>query len=361
MAWFGRKKDGSIPRDEDVLGDEGFQEEEQRSVPARARYGSTVNNLPDPPQVDGAGRRSVADHTDYLLSLIDPLPSFGMMLLDAHGHVLDEDIRYPEGDPSESAAQISSLRRGEILTDRGVGLLAEAGMSEVRVRPRPRVVVIGSGEYIRNPGPSSFRRHSMDAVSFLIAAAAKQAGATVFRVDARSRSREDLLRTLTDQLIRADLVVSMTGTRSEDYEIMVSVMRELGDVDTADVAMTPGSTQTFGLVGEDGIPMLLLPDSPLGAYVSFRMFGLPLLRKLVGLTRETDVYSATVQERIRSHPGQRHFLGGRVSLEPGPRRVTPVSHSSGLAELAEANAFIVIDEDTEEVRPGERVEVLMFR
>ena len=59
------------------------------SVPVEPEPAAT---LPDPPGTDARGRRSVADERDYLLSLITPLPAFGMYLLDAWGTAVCEDI-----------------------------------------------------------------------------------------------------------------------------------------------------------------------------------------------------------------------------------------------------------------------------
>ena len=42
-------------------------------------------SLPQPPEADEFGRRSLDDQRQYLLSLIEPLPAFGMYLLDAWG------------------------------------------------------------------------------------------------------------------------------------------------------------------------------------------------------------------------------------------------------------------------------------
>ncbi len=46
--------------------------------------------------------------------------------------------------------------------------------------------------------------------------------------------------------------------------------------------MQPGKPQGFGVVGEDGTPIFTLPGNPVSAYVSFEMFVVPALRKLMG-------------------------------------------------------------------------------
>ena len=46
--------------------------------------------------------------------------------------------------------------------------------------------------------------------------------------------------------------------------------------------MQPGKPQGFGLVGEDARPIFTLPGNPVSSYVSFEMFVLPAIRKLMG-------------------------------------------------------------------------------
>ena len=48
--------------------------------------------------------------------------------------------------------------------------------------------------------------------------------------------------------------------------------------------MQPGKPQGFGLVGEDETPIFTLPGNPVSSYISFEMFVLPAIRKLMGKT-----------------------------------------------------------------------------
>ncbi|MHA6510985.1 molybdopterin molybdotransferase MoeA [Tessaracoccus sp. Z1128] len=427
MAWFARKKQ------EPVVGEDVVVEEPR---------------LPEPPALDAAGLRSVADHTGYLLSLVEPLRPFGMALLEALDQVMCEDIdsmiavppnstakvpgyavrakdltdddghlaepleivdlgveRLPEGAAAAVAPgevlprganavlpatfgtlehgrvrlieRVSDgeyvraagehlrlgtrlLSEGDVLDDRGMGLLASAGIDKVMVRPRPRVVVVSSGEHLIDPTSSVQHGEVTDANSFMIAAAAKRAGATVFRVAVHSNDREAIMEAVTDQLIRADLVISTTGGRREDYEAVAAVMSDLGLVDTVNVAMSPGRTQTFGLVGEDRVPMLMLPGNPVSAYVSFHVFARPLIRQLMGTRTEHRAVRALASVGLRSHRGQMHLLRGRVTTEGSIRHVAQVSEPYALGELAHSNALIVLDEHVDQVKAGEAVKVWLF-
>ncbi|AQP45260.1 gephyrin-like molybdotransferase Glp [Tessaracoccus flavus] len=427
MAWFGRKK-----QDDDVVEEEIIEEP----------------RLPEPPAADAQGLRSVADHTAYLLELVEPLKPFGMSLLEAWDQVMCEDIDSMINVPPASTAKVAGyavrasdllddeghlapplaivdadvdhlpadaavvvgagdvlprganavlpssfaaveenhvrliekvsageylraagehlrqgtrlLSEGDVLGERAIGLLASAGVDKVLVRPRPRVVVVSSGEHLVEPGAEIRHGDVADTNSFMIAAAARAIGATVFRVAVHSNDPDAIREAITDQLIRADLVISTTGGRREDYETVASVMRDLGLVDSVDVLMTPGRTQTFGLIGDERVPMLMLPGNPVSAYVSFHAFARPLIRRLMGARTEHRAVRAIASGTLRSLRGQMHLLRGRVWSEGSVRHVEQVSAPHALTELARSNALIVLDDGIETVRPGEAVKVWLI-
>ena len=292
------------------------------------------------------------------------LPSTFATLEDNHARLIE---KVAEGEYVRAAGEHLSvgtrlLSEGDVLDDRAIGLLAGAGIDKVLVRPRPRVVIISSGDHLVDPGDEVQHGDSTDANSYMIAAAARAAGATVFRVAVHSNDPEAIRTAITDQLIRADLVISTTGGRREDYEAVAGVMEELGLVDSVDVAMSPGRTQTFGLIGEDDerVPMLMLPGNPVSAYVSFHAFARPLIRRLMGMRTDHRVVRAITGTMLRSMKGTMHLLRGHVTLEGSIRHVEQVSLPHALGELSRSNALIVLDESVESVKGGQAVKVWLF-
>lgn len=439
MAWFGRKKDApkkdapqveetDTPQVKEALEPEEIVEEK---------------SLQGAPGLNEAGFRSMSDHRDYLLGLVEPLNPFGMSSLEALNQVLCEDLSSLIDVPSHSTALVAGyavraadlvddegqrvetmdivtdaderlplggtlevapgdrlprgasavlpstyvaeegellrvfekvaegeyiraagehlsageplLKAGDVLGVREIGLLAGAGIDKVFVRPRPRVVVIGSGEGLVEPSEHSDDTSAIDVNSYLIAAAARAAGAQVFHHIVSTSDPDQLARAVTDQLIRADLVISTTGGRRQDYETMAETMQKIGRVDSAEVATTPGRTQTFGLVGPDDTPMLMLPGNPVSAYVSFQAFGWPLIKKLAGSNPERKLHRGIATATLRSTKGQTHLLRGTVTNQSGINRVSAVSEPHALRELANSNVLIVLDEDVELVNAGENV------
>lgn len=247
------------------------------------------------------------------------------------------------------------LSQGEVLNDRAIGMLAGAGIDKVLVRPRPRIVVLSSGEDMVDPGEELRHGQTTDSNSFMIAAAARAAGATVFRVAIHSNDRDHLKQVVSDQLIRADLLVSASGGRLGDYEAMAAAMADLGLTDSVDVAMSPGRTQTFGLIGEEQVPMVMLPGNPVSAYVSFHAFVWPLIRRLAGADENRRPVRAITSTTLRSTRGQLHLLRADLRSSSSVRTVERVQDPHALTELVRSNALIVLDEETEMIAAGQAV------
>ena len=176
------------------------------------------------------------------------------------------------------------VSHGTVLGPRQIGLLASVGRATVRSRPRPRVVVISTGSELRDPGTPLGRDSIYDGNSFLLAAAARRAGAIAYRVGIVPDEPRAFLDALQDQLVRADIVVTSGGVSQGDFDVVKEALRPLGTVWFGPVAMQPGKPQGFGHVGDDRTPIFTLPGNPVSSYVSFEQFVLPAIRKLMGRT-----------------------------------------------------------------------------
>ncbi|WP_138966616.1 gephyrin-like molybdotransferase Glp [Streptomyces sp. YIM 121038] len=276
---------------------------------------------------------------------------------------------------SDVRAGDRALTAGTVLGAAQIALLAAIGRGTVTVRPRPRVVVLSTGSELVQPGEELADGQIYDSNSFSLTAAAREAGAIAYRVGAVADDAETLRSTIEDQLIRADLVVTTGGVSVGAYDVVKEALSAIGDpddekglgagggVEFRKLAMQPGKPQGFGSIGPDHTPLLALPGNPVSSYVSFEVFVRPAVRTLMGLP---DVHRTTVRARLgaaealASPPGKRQFLRGRHDADAGT--VTPVGGSGShlVAALAQADALIVVPEDTTSVEPGTEVDVVLL-
>ncbi|WP_330305170.1 MULTISPECIES: gephyrin-like molybdotransferase Glp [unclassified Streptomyces] len=269
---------------------------------------------------------------------------------------------------SDVEAGDRALEAGTILGPPQIGLLAAIGRGTVRVRPRPRVVVMSTGSELVQPDEELGTGQIYDSNSFALCAAARDAGAIAYRVGAVADDAETLRSTIEDQLIRADMLVTTGGVSVGAYDVVKEALSSVGDEDEAGsgiefrkLAMQPGKPQGFGTIGPDHTPLLALPGNPVSSYVSFELFVRPAIRALMGLK---DVHRPTTRARLSadkaltSPAGRRQFLRGTYA----DGEVTPVGGAGShlVAALAHADALIVVPEDDTSVEPGAEVAVVLL-
>jgi molybdopterin molybdotransferase len=255
------------------------------------------------------------------------------------------------------------VAEGTVLGPRQVAVLASVGRAQVRARPRPRVVVISTGSELRDPGSGLGFDSVYDGNSYMLAAAARAAGAIPYRVGIVSDDPREFSDALSDQLVRADAVVTSGGVSKGDYDVVKDVLGRLRTVEFCEVAMQPGKPQGFGRVGEDGTPIFTLPGNPVSAYVSFEVFVVPALRRMMGrVPYRRPLVQATLTEPVRSVPGRRQYVRAAFDVTPRGATVTPVGgHGSHLVgDLAAANALLVVAEEATGLDAGATVGVLVL-
>ena len=284
-------------------------------------------------------------------------------------------VRYAGGDAAEGETLLSA---GTRLRPMQVAVAASAGRKWVSVRPRPRVVVLSTGNELTEPGTALVPGRIWDSNSYMIAAAVREAGAVAYRRAIVPDDPAGVLPALEEQLIRADLLITTGGvSMGGEHDVVKAALRELGTVTFRKVAMQPGMPQGFGVIGqggagglgatggagglgaERGVPIFTLPGNPVSAYVSFQLFVRPALAALQG-TDDLSLPSvhATLTGPARSPAGRRSYLRGILDGS----KVTPLSgqQSHQIASLGRANALIVVPEWATQLPAGDTVDVLVL-
>ena len=266
-------------------------------------------------------------------------------------------VRYVGGDATEGE---TLLTKGIRMRPMQIAVAASAGRKMIKVRPRPRVVVLSTGNELTEPGTPLVPGQIWDSNSYMLAAAAREAGAVTSRRAVVPDDPAGVLPALEAQLSEADLLVTTGGvSMGGEHDVVKAALRELGTVAFGKVAMQPGMPQGFGTLGEGRVPIFTLPGNPVSAYVSFQLFVRPAIAALqdTGDLR-LPVARATLTGPVRSPEGRRSFLRGVLT----GGQVAPLSGqgSHQIAALGRANALIVVPDDTTRLPEGETVDVLVL-
>src|SRR5919198_1535217 len=242
----------------------------------------------------------------------------------------------PEGANVRPAGE--DVRAGSVLVPSGrrlaapeLGMLASSGHASVLVHPRPRVVVISTGDELVEPGRPAAFGMVRDANSFTLYGGLREVGAVPYLAGI-IRDEADVLK---DEVLglaaRADCFISSGGVSVGERDVVKKAFFRRGEIDFYRVAMQPGMPQGFGAI--DGVPYFGLPGNPVSVFVSFEVFIRPAVLKMMG---RRDIF---LPPKIPSPPnpppaprGQRLFSpgaggggkrGGGGGPPPAPPRPTP--------------------------------------
>jgi molybdopterin molybdotransferase len=269
------------------------------------------------------------------------------------------------------------MSAGDLLGPGHLGLLAGIGRARATVRPRPRVVILSTGDQLVEPGTRPEAGQVYEANSYVLTAQAKDAGALTFRVGILPDDPRRLVDAIEDQLVRADLVVTSGGTSERAYAVVRDVLTGIGTVNFGELAMDPGAYQGHGVIGPDSTPLFTLPGDPLGSYVSFEVFVRPVIRRMLGVEPiSRGIVRAVCLTPVSSAEGRRGYLRGRLDVEQGRYVVRVVGAPGGLAGhsstgpsdagassaagISGTNCLVVIPESTTHVAEGDAVEVMVL-
>lgn len=264
--------------------------------------------------------------------------------------------------PGEDVAVGDTIvQPGTCLGPAEIGLLAAINRAVIRVHPRPRIAILSTGDEVIDLGPPLEPGQIRNSNSYTLAAMTARAGAVPLMLGI-ARDRTDDLTAKLDLARSADLIVTSGGVSLGDYDMVKDVLREQGTIQIWQVRMKPGKPLAFGRVGST--PLLGLPGNPVAAAVSFEVFGIPAVRRMMGHDDlEPPSIEATLLERIDNRGQRRHFVRARVTRSPDGewQVVTAGQQGAGvLSSLARANGLMVVPEELEVAEPGMRLKVRMF-
>ena len=296
----------------------------------------------------------VAELAAELLALAKPLAAFDMPLLDAHGATLALDV---------SAGDRVVMKAGSRIRSTQIGLAASLGLDHLATRPQPRVVVVSAGADLVEPGSQlRDREDEFEANSWLLTTAVKEAGAVGYRVHTIPETAERLKDVVEDQLVRADLVVICGESHDESFDLIYSVLVQLGKVREVMPLIEGTGRHAFGTIGPDQTPVVALPGDPIFAYISTELFIRPMIRNMMGLYDiHRPVIKATLTNNVTSESGRHSFVRAILSTDnPQRRLVTALENQNDLVALSDATGLVVIPENATGARAGEEVDVLVL-
>ncbi len=255
------------------------------------------------------------------------------------------------------------LSAGRLLSVRDVALAAAMNRPWLRVRRRPRVAIIATGDEVVMPGDPIGPSQIVSSNGFALSALVSACGGTPVNLGIAPDSVEGL-KSMTAEARGADLIVTTGGVSVGEHDLVRRALSQQGlAVDFWRIAMRPGKPLMFGRVGET--PVLGLPGNPVSTIVCALIFLRPALARMQGLAAteerpETAFLGADLTENDR----RQDYLRAKLSRDDAGRRIATAfepQDSSMLSFLSRAQCLIVRRPLAPAAKTGDTVEIIAFR
>lgn len=308
-----------------------------------------------------------------------------------------QHVRFAGGDAQAGERMLAA---GELIRAAQIGLLAQMGRDRVMVTRLPRVAVISTGDEvveiasgvippqgkIRNSNGYALealvreagaivhsRRHIGDDLIATQAALRRCAFGKGNREENRpeDRAKEDGRRKTEGAWLEdaapdndiADVIVTAGGVSVGDRDFVRVALESMGTLELWRVAMKPGKPVAFGRIGRT--LFFGLPGNPVSAHVTFELFVRPALKKMAGVRDEElsrRCVTATLLADVPHVPPRREYVRARTEWQNGRFVALPLGGqgSANMATLARANSLLIVPEQSEGVKAGEILSVLLL-
>lgn len=250
------------------------------------------------------------------------------------------------------------LDAGRLLDARALVAAAGADLASLEVRRRPRLVILGTGDELVEPGTAHETPGAIpESVSLGVAALAEDWGGEIV---ARRLLKDDLpamARAAAEALAAADLVVVTGGASVGEKDYAKAMFAPSGlDLVFAKVAIKPGKPVWLGRAGTKLV--IGLPGNPTSAMVTARLLLAPLIAGLGGRDPGLDWRRAPLAEAIGPCGDRETFL--RAAWEGGAVRALANQDSGAQRTLAAADVLIRRRPGAPAAQAGDTVEILDF-
>jgi len=262
---------------------------------------------------------------------------------------------------SDVCAGAALLRAGHRIWHGELGLLASQNISHVSVVQRPRVALLSTGDELRELGATLAAGTIVNSNVYVLTEMLRELGVVPVPLPA-APDRLPEIETALRKALEADVVITMGGVSVGEYDFVHEAFAKVGiEPKFWKVRIKPGKPLAFAQY--EGKPVIGLPGNPISAMVTFEVLVAPCLRKMLGDPQpHPEPVSVRLKHGYRRRPGRVEIARALATREGDELVVTLTSQqgSGSLPSFVGVNALVVLPADKAELRPGERVEAILW-
>ncbi len=238
------------------------------------------------------------------------------------------------------------LTKGEKIDAHQITLLASQGISHIKVHKKPRIALFASGNELKMHFEQVEEYQLYNTNTPTLLSRSQELGCEVEFIGTAIDTLDDI-HTHIKSALDCDIIITSGGVSVGDADFTKEAFGAFGyDILFDKVEIKPGKPTTFGKIGDKAI--LNLPGNPLAAALNFELFGRAIIYATSGAKEKfINPIHAKMKNDVKLRAGRRAVIPGyfdgeffSVCEQYAPGMVSP---------LAQANAFIITDENCSEI------------
>ena len=244
-----------------------------------------------------------------------------------------------------------------------IGGLMALGFIRVSVAIKPRVGIISSGDEVIPPGSEISPGQVRDVNTYTLGALIENSGGEPVSYGIVSDELEVMREMTARARSECDIVVVTAGSSASARDLTSQVIDGLGKpgVLVHGVNVRPGKPTILGVC--DGKAVIGLPGNPVSALVIAGLFVVPVIEKLLGVSKRhiRPFVPAQLTVNLASQTGREDWVAVQIIDSEEGFLAAPIFGKSNLIfTLAKADGLIRIPADANGLSAGERVDVFLM-
>ncbi len=253
------------------------------------------------------------------------------------------------------------LTEGHRIRPIDLGAMLATGVNRVKVRRKPSVIVIPTGNEVVQPGEPLRPGNIIEFNGRILTGYLKEWGASAVRSRVVPDNHESLKQAIKQAVLDYDLVVVNAGASAGSKDFTYEVISQLGKVIVHGVNIKPGKPVLLAII--NGKPVVGLPGYPVSAVVTMRLFLHDLISAYQAIQpEEAGSLTATLSRPLASKMGVEEFVRVKLGRVGDNLMATPASRGAGaVMSLVQADGIITVPAGSEGIGAGSRVSVELLR
>lgn len=243
-----------------------------------------------------------------------------------------------------------------------IGLLASAGIYDVKVKRKLNIAFFSTGDELCSLGKALKQGQIYDSNRYSIHALLNNHHINSYDLGVIVDNKLKLEKTLLEAASIHDVIISSGGASVGDADYIKETLAHCGQVGFWKIAIKPGKPLAFGKI--QNCYFFGLPGNPVSVITTWHKIVFPAVQYLSGLSLPSPWrIKASCGSCLKKQKGREEYQRGILSqLESGEFFVESAGEQGShiMSAMSKANCYIVLAAESEGVLPNQQVNVEPF-